>query len=51
MKAFPKFTSRNTESHWGKRGMKELSAASKVSGFRGARPSPCAAWRLWSFFG
>jgi len=38
MKAFPKFNSRNTEFHWGKRGLKKLSAASKVSGFRGARP-------------
>jgi hypothetical protein len=33
MKTFPKFTSRNTEFHWGKRGLKKLSAASKVSGF------------------
>ena len=50
MKAFPKFTSRNTGFHWGKRGLKERSAASKVSGFRGGRPGLCAAWRLWAVF-
>jgi hypothetical protein len=33
MKSFTNFTSRNTEFHWGKRGLEEPSVAPKVSGF------------------
>jgi len=50
MKAFPKFTSRNTAFHWGNRGLEQSSAAPKMSGFRGGRHRLFALRLAWAVF-